>query len=69
MIGAYGGIRVRMDLDKYRLWSDRHDVQIADLWCTYARFPNMPRLASLEVLKEAVISGVGEINWAQETFA
>ncbi len=68
LIDAYGGVRVRMDLDTRNLWSDRHDISVGDLWAVYARYPYMPRLASLEVLQDAVSNGTANINWREETF-
>ena len=69
LIPTYGGVRVKMDIDRYDLWSDRHDVSVADLWSTYARFPHMPRLASHRALDDAISNGTANLNWAQETFA
>ena len=54
LIATYGGVRVKMDIDRYDLWSDRHDIAVGDLWATYARYPHMPRLASFAVLSGAV---------------
>ncbi len=28
LITAYGGTRVRMDLDRIPLWTDRHDITV-----------------------------------------
>jgi hypothetical protein len=36
LIQAYGGVRVKMDIDRYSLWSDRHDIGVQDLWTNYA---------------------------------
>lgn len=69
LITGYGGIRVKMDLDRYDLWSDRHDIALGDLWGIYARYPHMPRLASRDVLHAAVSDGTSNINWQSETFA
>ena len=69
LIAAYGGVRVRMDLDRYSLWSERGDVVIRDLWNTYARYPHMPRLMSRTVLHDAVSNGTSNTAWEQETFA
>ena len=41
LIARLGGVRVRMDIDRYDLWSDRGDICVRDLWQTYARFPYM----------------------------
>jgi hypothetical protein len=69
LITTYGGVRVRMDLDRVPLWSDRGDVGISDLWSAYANYPYMPRLASFDVLGNAVSDGTSQMNWGSETFA
>lgn len=69
LIATYGGVRVKMDVDRYDLWSDRHDIAVSDLWATYARYPHMPRLASFRTLADAISNGTSNLNWAQETFA
>ena len=68
LIAVYGGVRVRMDIDRYDLWSDRHDIGVGELWATYARFPHMPRVASFQGLADAISDGTSNLNWAQETF-
>lgn len=68
LIATYGGVRVKMDIDRYDLWSDRHDIVVGDLWATYARYPHMPRVASFRVLAGAVSDGTSNLNWSQETF-
>ncbi|MDP7258456.1 MAG: DUF499 domain-containing protein, partial [Acidimicrobiales bacterium] len=68
LIAVYGGVRVRMDIDRYDLWSDRHDIAVGELWATYARFPHMPRVASFQGLADAISDGTSNLNWAQETF-
>ena len=69
LIARLGGVRVRMDIDRYDLWTDRGDISVRDLWQTYARYPYMARLKSSEVLADAVSDGIANLNWAQETFA
>ena len=69
LIARLGGVRVRMDIDRHDLWSDRGDISVRDLWQTYARYPYMSRLASLDVLTRAISDGVAKTNWQQETFA
>ena len=68
LIAVYGGVRVKMDIDRYDLWSDRHDIAVGELWATYARFPHMPRVASFQALANAISDGTANLNWAQETF-
>ncbi len=68
LIATYGGVRVKMDIDRYDLWSDRHDIVVGDLWSTYARYPHMPRVASFKTLAAAISDGTSNLNWSQETF-
>ena len=69
LIGTYSGVRIRMDLDRRKLWSDRGDIAVHKLWETYARFPYMPRLASRDVLYSAIANRASTITWQQDTFA
>jgi predicted AAA+ superfamily ATPase len=68
LIAAYGGVRVKMDVDRYDLWTERHDIEVGELWNTYARFLHMPRVASFQTLAAAISDGTANMNWAQETF-
>ena len=68
LIATYGGVRVKMDLDRYDLWSERHDISVADLWASYARYPYMPRVASFTALSRAISDGTANLNWSDETF-
>ncbi len=69
LIKAYSGVRIRMDLDRCGLWSERGDISIAKLWETYTRFGYMPRLADREVLHTAIANRATSITWQQDTFA
>jgi hypothetical protein len=69
LIQRYGGVRLRMEIDRYNLWTERHDVAIRDLWKLYAQFPHMPRLASRQVLYDAISDGTSNFAWESETFA
>ncbi len=69
LITAYGGTRVRMDLDRIPLWTERRDITVDALWKAYCQFPYLPRLASFEVLAGAISDGVSKIDWETETFA
>ena len=68
LITGYSGVRVRMDLDRFGLWSDRGDISTGELWSLYARHPYMPRLASFDMLAAAISQGTAELNWADVTF-
>jgi hypothetical protein len=69
LITRYGGTRVRMDLDRIPLWSDRKDIGVEALWKAYCQFPYLPRLANANVLFHAISDGVSKLDWANETFA
>ena len=69
LITAYGGTRVRMDLDRIPLWSDRRDITVEALWRAYCQFPYLPRLGSFDVLAKAISDGVSKLAWQNETFA
>ena len=69
LITDYGGVRVRIDLDRFGLWSEHGDISVGDLWNLYARHPYLPRLASFQVLAAAVSDGTAKMGWAIETFA
>ena len=70
LITSYGGIRVRMDLDRPEapLWEGDH-IGVRKLWGYYCQYLYMPRLASFEVLARAISDGVAQVNWEAETFA
>jgi predicted AAA+ superfamily ATPase len=69
LITRYGGTRVRMDLDRIPLWSERQDITVEALWKAYCQFPYLPRLANVEVLHHAIGDGAANLNWEQETFS
>jgi len=69
LITAYGGTRVRMDLDRIPLWTDRRDVSVDALWKSYCQFLYLPRLASFDVLAGAISDGSSKLDWQTETFA
>lgn len=69
LITAYGGTRVRMDLDRIPLWSERGDIGVDALWRAYCQFLYLPRLASFDVLSAALGDGVSKLDWQAETFA
>ena len=69
LITAYGGTRVRMDLDRIPLWTQQRDVTVNALWKAYCQFPYLPRLANFDVLVRAISEGVSKFTWDTETFA
>jgi hypothetical protein len=69
LISTYGGTRVRMDLDRIPLWTERDDIDVGSLWKAYCQFPYLPRLASFDVLARAIADGVARLTWGSESFA
>jgi predicted AAA+ superfamily ATPase len=69
LITVYGGTRVRMDLDRIPLWTERNDISVDALWKAYCQFPYLPRLCSFQVLTHAISDGVSKLDWHTETFA
>jgi hypothetical protein len=69
LITSYGGVRVRMDLDRIPLWTERNDVSVEALWKNYSQLLYLPRLATAAVLNEAISNGVSNLDWKEETFA
>jgi hypothetical protein len=69
IISRYSGPRIRMDLDRIPLWSERQDISVSSLWKAYCQFPYMPRLASRQVLEDAIAGGTSSMSWAEDTFA
>ena len=69
LITTYGGTRVKMDLDRIPLWTERGDVTVESLWKAYCQYPYLPRLASFDVLAAAISDGVSNMVWQKESFA
>lgn len=70
LISSYGGIRVRMDLDRpgASLWDGDH-IGVRQLWGYYCQYLYMPRLADFGVLAAAISDGAARTSWEIETFA
>jgi predicted AAA+ superfamily ATPase len=69
LITTYGGTRVRMDLDRIPLWTERGDIGVDALWKAYCQFPYLPRLASYDVLAQAIGDGTSKLDWENDSFA
>ncbi len=69
LIVNYSAVLIRWEIDKLNLWSERNDLSIQQLWNTYTSFVYMPRLASREVLLEAIASRDKTLTWRDDTFA
>ncbi len=68
LIEGLSGLWLRIDLDRFDLWSERGDISVGELWSRFARYPYMHRLGSLTVLTDAISNGTSQLNWEQETF-
>ena len=68
LIVAYSGARLRMDLDRIPLWREDH-LAVRDLWSYYSQYLYLPRLRGVEVLLEAIVDGVGQLDWAKDGLA
>ncbi len=68
LLTQFGGTRLRMELDRVPLWRGDH-VTLKQLAEDFAQYPYLPRLKDDAVLLEAVRSGLGDLNWREDTFA
>ena len=68
LVTTFGGIRLRMELDKIPLWRGDH-VTLKQLAEDFAQYLYLPRLRDDEVLLAAVREGITDMNWAADTFA
>lgn len=70
LIREYGGVVLRLELDRIPLWRDEdNDIDVAKLWDYYAKYLYLPRLRDSGVLLGAIRQGAGQMLWATETFA
>ncbi len=65
---VFGGVRLKMELDKLKLMDNRPHIGLKQLWEYFARYPYMPRLRDVQVFISAVQDGVTQTTWS-ETFA
>jgi hypothetical protein len=68
LITQFGGIPLRMELDKIPLWRGDH-VSVKQLAEDFAQYLYLPRLRDSHVLAQAVELGIGILTWEQDTFA
>ncbi|MBV9281297.1 MAG: DUF499 domain-containing protein [Chloroflexi bacterium] len=68
LIPAFGGTRLRMELDRVPLWRGDH-VHVRQLWEDFCKYLYLPRLRDQSVLLEAVEDGAAAMLWEYETFA
>ena len=68
LIMRLGGAILRMHMDGVPLWRGDH-VSIRQLVEYFASYPYLPRLASADVLAQAVEDGVAQLTWETDSFA
>jgi hypothetical protein len=68
LITSFAATRLRMELDRVPLWRGDH-VAVRQLVDDFARYPYLPRLRDPAVMVEAIESGLGLLNWTQDSFA
>jgi predicted AAA+ superfamily ATPase len=61
----FGGLPLRMELDKFNLWGAGDHVTLRQLWDYFARYPYLSRLRDEQVLLAAVQDGIGQITWSE----
>ena len=64
----FGGIRLRMELDRIPLWRGDH-VGIKQLSEDFARYLYLPRLKDINLLINAIQDGISQLTWETDTFA
>jgi predicted AAA+ superfamily ATPase len=67
---AYAPVLLRHELDGplASLW-DEGQISAGELWDVFARYPYLPRLATRQVLMDAVRRGPALLTWASDSFA
>ncbi|KAB8333560.1 hypothetical protein SD80_012900 [Scytonema tolypothrichoides VB-61278] len=68
LITQYGGIPLRLELDRIPLWRGDH-VHLKQLADYFADYLYLPRLRDSSVLLGAVAQGLGMLTWEQDSFA
>ena len=77
LIPAYGGTRLRWELDRVPLWRDNPGrvgdekvaISVNQLWSDIAQYLYLPRLIRRSVLEDAIRDGVRSTIWATEGIA
>ena len=65
---TWAGSLLRKELDE-RLWQGNHYVRVKDLADYFSQYIYLDRLASPDVLFEAIASGVSSLTWRSDGFA
>jgi hypothetical protein len=65
---SLGGGRLRLELDRVPLWRGNH-VPVRQLIEDFGKYLYLPRLRDHAVLELAVVDGVRNLTWREDTFA
>lgn len=69
LVPIFGGINLRLELDRKSLWRDRGHIPLHELTEDIARYPYVTRLKDETALANSVRDGIGKTTWDVETFA
>ncbi|HEY5230228.1 MAG TPA: hypothetical protein VIJ11_04935, partial [Galbitalea sp.] len=69
LVPIFGGVNLRLELDRKVLWRDRDHIPLRELTEDIARYPYLTRLKDESVLANSVRDGLGKTTWEVETFA
>jgi hypothetical protein len=69
LVPIFGGVNLRLELDRKSLWRDRDYIPLRELTEDTARYPYVTRLKDETVLANSVRDGIGKTTWDVETFA
>jgi hypothetical protein len=69
LVPIFGGVNLRLELDRKSLWRDRDHIPLRELTEDVARYPYVTRLKDESVLANSVRDGIGKTTWDVETFA
>ena len=69
LILEYSDIRLRMDLDKYKLWENSPHINTQKVWEYFCSYLYLPRFQSEKVFKKAITGCLNRLTWRNESFA
>lgn len=69
LVPIFGGVNLRLELDRKSLWRDRDHISLRELSEDVARYPYVTRLRDETVLANSVRDGIGKTTWDVEAFA
>ena len=68
LLSVMDGPRLRYEIDEVPLWKN-DIVEVSNLFEYFARYVYLPRVASPDVIRGAILEGLGRLTWETETFA